>query len=44
MSKYDSVNFLGNNQVINQVRVGSFEKRNRGTFSGSLAALVLYIY
>ena len=41
MSKYDEVYFVGDNQVINRVRVASSKTRNRGAFSGSLAALVL---
>ena len=41
MSKYESVYFVSNNQVINRVRVDSYKTRNRGTFSGSLAALAL---
>ena len=35
MSKYDEVYFMGDNQV------GSSKTRNRGAFSGSLAALVI---
>ena len=31
---------MGNNQAINWVRVESCKTRNRGTFSGSLAALI----
>ena len=38
MSKYDAVYFVGDNQAIN--RVGSTKTRNRGAFSGSLAALM----
>ena len=41
MSKYDALYFVGHNQAINRVRVDSSKMRNRGTFSGSLAALVL---
>ena len=49
MSKYDEVYFVGNNQVINRVRVGSSKTRNRDTFLSSLAALLialllLYLY
>ena len=47
MSKYEAVYFVGDNQAINRVRVGSYKTRNRGAFSGSLAALVTgceYIY
>ena len=40
MSKYDKVYFVSNNQAINRVRVGSSKTSNRGTFLGSLAALV----
>ena len=40
MSKYDIVYFVGDNQAIYQVRVGSSQTGNRGTFSGSLAALL----
>ena len=40
MSKYDDVYFVGDNQAINRVRVGSSKTRNRGAFSGSLAALI----
>ena len=39
MSKYEAVYFVGNNQAINRVRVDSSKTRNRGAFSGSLAAL-----
>ena len=39
MSKYDAVNVVGDNQVIN--RVSSFKTRNQGAFRGSLAALVM---
>ena len=39
MLKYDVVYFVGNNEVINRVRVDSSKTRNRGAFSGSLAAL-----
>ena len=41
MSKYEAVYFVGDNQAINRVRVDSYKTRNRGAFSGSLAALVL---
>ena len=40
MSKYETVYFVGDNQAINRVRVDSYKTRNRGAFSGSLAALV----
>ena len=40
MSKYEAVYFVGDNQAINQVRVDSSNTRNRGAFSGSLAALI----
>ena len=40
MSKYEAVYFVGDNQAINRVRVDSYKTRNRGAFSGSLAALV----
>ena len=40
MSKYDTVYFVGDNQAINRVLVGSSKTSNRGTFSGSLAAQV----
>ena len=40
MSKYDEVYFVGDNQAINLIRIGSSKTRNRGAFSGSLAALV----
>ena len=39
MSKYEAVYFVGDNQAINRVRIDSSETRNRGAFSGSLAAL-----
>ena len=41
ISKYEAVYFVGDNQAINRVRVGSFKTRNQGAFSGSLAALIL---
>ena len=41
MSKYEAVYFVGDNQAINRVRVDSSKTRNRGAFSGSLAALVI---
>ena len=40
MSKYEAVYFVGDNQAINRVRVDSYKTRNRGAFSGSLAALI----
>ena len=40
MSKYEAVYFVGDNQAINRVRVDSSKTRNRGAFSGLLAALV----
>ena len=40
MSKYEAIYFVGDNQVINRVRVDSSKTRNRGAFSGSLAALL----
>ena len=43
MSKYDAVYFGGDNLVTNQIRVGSSKAKNRGTFSGSLAALMKII-
>ena len=43
MSKYEAVYFVGDNHAINRVRIDSSKTRNRGAFSGSLAALV-YIY
>ena len=39
MSKYEAFYFVGDNQVINRVRVDSYKTGNRDTFSGSLAAL-----
>ena len=39
MSKYEAVYFVGDNQANNRVRVDSSKTRNRGAFSGSLAAL-----
>ena len=39
MSKYEAVYFVGDNQAINRVRVDYSKTRNRGAFSGSLAAL-----
>ena len=44
MSKYEEVYFVGDNQGINQVRVDSSKMRNRGAFSGSLAALLKSAY
>ena len=43
MSKYDDVYFMGHDQAINQVRVGSSKTRNWGAFSGSLAAFIFKI-
>ena len=40
ISKYEAVYFVGDNQAINRVRVDSSKTRNRGAFSGSLAALL----
>ena len=40
MSKYEAVYFVGDNQAINRVRIDSSKTRNRGAFSGSLAALL----
>ena len=40
MSKYEAVYFVGDNQANNRIRVDSYKTRNRGAFSGSLAALV----
>ena len=40
MSKYEAVYFVGDNQAINRVRIDSSKTRNRGAFSGSLAALI----
>ena len=42
ISKYDTVYFVGDNEAIN--RVDSSKTRNRGAFSGSLAALMLCMY
>ena len=39
MSKYEAVYFVGDNQANNRIRVDSYKTRNRGAFSGSLAAL-----
>ena len=39
IAKYEAVYFVGDNQAINRVRVESYKTRNRGAFSGSLAAL-----
>ena len=39
MSKYEAVYFVGDNQASNRIRVDSYKTRNRGAFSGSLAAL-----
>ena len=44
MSKYEAVYFVGDNQAINRVRVDSSKTRNRGAFSGSLAALLKSAY
>ena len=41
MSKYEAVYFVGDNQAINRVRVDSSNTRDRGAFSGSLAALLI---
>ena len=43
MSKYEAVDFVSNNQAMNRVRVDSSKTRNRGAFSGSLAALMILI-
>ena len=43
MSKYEAVYFVGDNQANNRVRVDSSKTKNRGAFSGSLAALLLCI-
>ena len=40
IAKYEAVYFVGDNQTSNRVRVESYKTRNRGAFSGSLAALV----
>ena len=40
MSKYEAVYFVGDNQAIHRVRIDSSKTRNRGAFSGSLAALL----
>ena len=40
LSKYEAVYFVGDNQAINRVRIDSSKTRNRGAFSGSLAALI----
>ena len=40
MSKYEAVYFVGDNQASNRIRVDSYKTRNRGAFSGSLAALI----
>ena len=40
MSKYEAVYFVGDNQVNNRIRVDSYKTRNRGAFTGSLAALM----
>ena len=40
MLKYDEVYFVGENRAINRVGVSSSKTRNRGAFSGSLAALL----
>ena len=44
MSKYEAVYFVGDNQAINRVRADSYKTRNRGAFSGSLAALIFHIF
>ena len=41
MSEYEAVYFVGDDQAINRVRIDSSKTRNRGAFSGSLAALFL---
>ena len=41
MLKYVEVYFVGDNQASNRVQVDSFKTRNRGAFSGSLAALAV---
>ena len=43
MSKYEAFYFVGDNQAINRVRVDSSKTRNRGAFSGWLAALLIII-
>ena len=43
ISKYDAVYFAGDNQANNRVRVGSSKTSNRGAFSGSLAALIVFV-
>ena len=40
MSKYEAVYFVGDNQANNRIRVDSYKMRNRGAFSGLLAALI----
>ena len=40
MSEYEAVYFVGDNQAINRVQIDSSKTRNRGAFSGSLAALL----
>ena len=42
MSKYEAVYFVGDNQAINRVQVDSSKTRDRGAFSGTLAALTSY--
>ena len=44
MSKYEAVYFVGDNQAINRVRGDSSKTRNRGAFSGSLAALIFSVF
>ena len=44
MSKYEAVYFVGDNQASNRIRVDSYKTRNRGAFSGSLAALSTSIH
>ena len=41
ISKYEAVCFVDDNQAINRVQVDSSKTRNRGAFSGSLAALII---
>ena len=41
MSKYEAVYFVGDNLANNRIRVDSYKTRNRGAFSGSLAALLI---
>ena len=41
MSKYDATYFMGDNQAINRVGIGSSRMSNQVTFSGSFAALLV---